>query len=106
MAEYRFVFLNEDNEINFLIYYKTDKYNIKKALPISYIEDSDYNLLVAIFDESGRDFIGQSSETEINELKKDYNMISLDNDYDTIINIIQNLTYDKYIHYKEYKFLK
>ena len=79
------IFLDKNNNICDLIYLKLDSDNMKKALPISYNDDMNKDYLLAIFDSTGKDYLGQHDFTTIDKYINKVHAISLiNNDYKNI----------------------
>ena len=59
------------------MYIKLSKKQLQDALPITYQDNSSKNYLTVVFDEDGRDFLGQATYGEILELVNKYQMTNL-----------------------------
>ena len=85
-----YIFWNNKN-IHRFNYYQMSKTELQEALPISYQDNPDKDYLTVIFDEEGRDYLGQACyddilalirkskmtnllETPIEKIKKDFNL--------------------------------
>ena len=85
-----YIFWNNKN-IHRFNYYQMPKTQLQEALPISYVDNPDKDYLTVIFDESGKDYLGQASyqdilalirkskmtnllETPIEKIKNDFNL--------------------------------
>ena len=85
-----YIFWNNKN-IHRFNYYQMRKTELQEALPISYQDNPDKNYLTVIFDEEGKDYLGQACyddilalirkskmtnllETPIEKIKNDFNL--------------------------------
>lgn len=90
-----YVFLN-DNKIYDYLYLKLSPEKLKKALPLSYENNTEKSYLTAVF-ANGRDYLGQSSFQEVEAAIQKMDMVSiLDNDYDYVKTRIPSLSLDEY----------
>lgn len=67
----------DDEKIHRFMYFKLSKKQLQEALPISYQDNTSKNYLTVVFDEDGRDFLGQATYDEILELINKYQMTNL-----------------------------
>ena len=94
---------------NFILYLyiKLNKNQLKKALPISYLENSYLGYLTAIF-VNGSDYLSQDNYYNISEYIKHNNMISIfKNNYNFIKQIYPNFdkkTYNTYLYFSKEQF--
>jgi hypothetical protein len=103
-----YIFKNRDNikntdDLDLLLYMKLTDEELKRALPISYNPNLiNSNYLAAIF-HNGYDHLAQYSFETIKRIISEENMKSIiDNDYITIQSYFNKLSYETYIHYKEF----
>ena len=81
-----YIFMDNQKMHRFM-YIKLSKKQLQEALPITYQDNPSKNYLTVVFDEDGRDFLGQATYGEILELVNKYQMTNLlEEPFDTIKN--------------------
>jgi len=98
-----FIYLDESENVILFIYKKMDPDELKLSLPISFKENNVNCYITLFIDENGRDYIGQSSMTDINNIIFELNNSEktqlsdiLDMNYSEIKEKIPNLTLEEY----------
>lgn len=67
----------DNQKMHRFVYFKLSKKQLQEALPITYQDNPSKNYLTVVFDEDGRDFLGQATYGEILELVNKYQMTNL-----------------------------
>lgn len=100
--ENAYLFFRENKLFKF-IYIKLQPIDMVKALPITYNDNSGC-YLSAVFDPDGRDFLSQSNESDILNMIKDNDMISiLDKEYQQLPDyFIEKIDITKFNHCKSF----
>ena len=96
-----YVYEDNDTDIILFIYIKLSKDKLKRALPLSYNENTigDCNYLLACF-KNGFDYLSCGTYETILEMITKHNMVDIiNNDYISISKYYKNLTINDYNHY-------
>ena len=94
---------SSDGDIILFIFKSLSPENLKKSLPISYINDSNKKYLTALFDSNNTDYIGQSSYLNIKKNIQKLNAHNLNNNTDMyFLNLYPNLTQTRLNWFREF----
>ena len=72
-----YIFQDVQKRIYNFLYFKMNRKEFQKALPISYENDETRNYLIITFDAEGRDYLGQQSWEKVRDIILKNKMINL-----------------------------
>ena len=72
-----YIFQDEEGRIYRFLYFKLGEIEMKKALPLTYQEDSERNYLLVTFDPEGSDYLAQQSQEKMLEYIETNKMTNL-----------------------------